>query len=180
MVVLFTVVVLADTITGEIKLSTAITHTGSGTASTLTETITDPWKWGSSTAFIGTNGSATGLSRVYVSSTSIAGSGTNTVDLFSSTLDSFGSVLAFSSVKFIWFAPSNTASSTMTIRPALSSGFTNWTESASGNKVRSGGLLSIMAPDAGGYSVSDGVCDSIIIVNGSTNAGSYVLFVGGI
>ena len=172
--------VLADTITGEIKLSAAITHTGSATASSLTETISDPWKWGASTAFMGTNGSPTGLSRIYVSSTTIAGSGTNTIDLYSSTLDSFGSPLAFSAVKFIWFAPSNTTSSSMTILPASSAGFTNWTESTTGNKIRSGGLLAIMAPDAGGYAVSNGACDSISIINGSTNSGSYVLFVGGI
>jgi hypothetical protein len=172
-------IILADDISGTIKAGISISHAGSGTASTLTETLSDPWKWGTSTAIIGTNGSATGLSKLYVSDATIAGSGTNTLDLYGALTDSFGVAVNLARVKLILIAPANTmAGQSVTLGASASNGMTNALP-ASGNSVLCGGAFFLAGPTAIGYSVSNGVCDTIQIVNDSTNAATCKVIVAG-
>jgi hypothetical protein len=171
--------VLSDDISGTIKAGISINHSGSGTASTLTETLSDPWKWGTSTAIIGTNGSATGLSRLYVASASIVAAGTNTLDLYGALTDSFGAAFSLARVKLVLIAPSNSiAAQTVTLRAAAANGLTNALD-ATGVSVRCGGTFFLAAPDAIGYSVSNGVCDTIEVINDSTNAATCKIIIAG-
>jgi hypothetical protein len=48
----------ADTITGTARVEMNITHTGTNTATTVTEELVNVYKWGGTGAF-GTNGAAT-------------------------------------------------------------------------------------------------------------------------
>ena len=178
-VVLLSNILLADTIDGTIKLSVSLAHAGTNTISSLSESVTDPWRWSGSTSSIDTNGSETGMTKLYLQAGSVVSLGTNTIDLYSATVDSFGNALAFSRVKFIWFCPSNAPYQSMTIRPATSSGLTNWTEGTSGVKVQSGGIFAYMVPNTNAIVVSNGTCDSLEIVNNVTNAGTYSLYIGG-
>ena len=172
---------MADDISGTIKAGIALTHAGSGTASTLTESLSDPWKWGNTTSIIGTNGSATGLGKLYVTSATIVGSGTNSLDFYGSLTDSFGVALNFSKIKLLFAAPSNSMATvqTVTIRPAAANGFTNWTDSVVGVTIRCGGAMILAAPDAVGYVVSNGVCDAMEVVNNSTNAATVKIVIAG-
>jgi hypothetical protein len=174
-------VVMADEISGNIKIAASLTHLGSVTASTLTETLSDPWLWSGATARLGTNGAATGLSKIYAVESAIAGSGTNNLDLYGTMLDSFGATVNMIKVKLMFVSFSNSmASASVTLSPGASAGFTNWNDGATaGVKIRSGGAFFLAAPDATGYPVSNGVCDALQVVNGSTNAGSVKVIIAG-
>jgi len=169
----------ADDITGTIKAGISLTHAGSGTASTLTETLTDPWKWGNTSAIIGTNGSATGLSVLYVANPTIAATGTNSLDLYGVLVDSFGSTVNMLKVKLLLIAPSNSmAGQSVTFRASAANGMTN-AIGVAGTTVQCGGAFLLAAPTAAGYTVSNGVCDSVEIVNDSTNAAGCKIIIAG-
>lgn len=171
--------VMADDISGTIKAGISISHAGSGTASTLTETLSDPWKWGASTAIIGTNGAATGLSKLYVSDATIAASGTNTLDLYGALTDSFGVAVNLARVKLLLIAPANAmAGQSVTLRAAAANGLTNALD-ATGVSVLCGGAFFLAAPTAIGYTVSNGVCDTIEVINDSTNAATCKVIIAG-
>lgn len=171
----------ADDISGNIKIAATMTHLGSVTASTLTETLSDPWLWAGTTARIGTNGAATGLTRIYASETAIAASGTNALDLYGTLLDSFGATVNLSKVKLMFVSFSNSmASASVTLAPGVAAGFTNWNDGATaGVKISAGGAFFLAAPNATGYPVSNTACDALQLVNNSTNAGSVKVIIAG-
>jgi len=172
------IAVAASTIAGRLNISSTITHTG-GTASTLTEELGTLYAWGGNLGTLGTNGSATGLSKLYVASASIVATGTNTLDLYGALTDSFGAAFNLARVKLILVAPSNSmAGQTITFRAAAANGLTNALD-ATGVSVRCGGTFFLAAPDAIGYTVSNGVCDTIEIVNDSTNAAVVKVIIAG-
>jgi hypothetical protein len=172
---------LADDISGSIKLAVSLAHAGTNTISSLSESVTDPWKWGGENPVIGTNGSETGMTRIYLQAGSVSSLGTNTIDLYSATVDSFGNALAFAKVKFIWFCPTIATApyQSLVIRPATANGLTNWTDGTSGVKVQSGGVFAYMVPNTNAIAVVNGSCDSLEIVNTVTNAGTYSIYIGG-
>jgi hypothetical protein len=168
----------ASAISGRLYVLSTVTHT-SGTASTLTEELGNPWYWGGGIGTLGTNGSATGLSKLYVSDATIAASGTNTIDLYGALTDSFGATVNMSKVKLLLIAPSNAmAGQSVTLRASASNGMTNALP-ASGNSVLCGGAFFLAAPTAIGYSVSNGVCDTIEVINDSTNAATVKVIIAG-
>jgi len=170
-------ILYADTISGKIAVKTStVTHTGTSLASTLTEYLPDAFLWAGDSDTIGGTGTASYVSRLLVSSSTIAASGTNTIDLYGAVLDSFAQTANFVRVKGFIFTPTNTVAAPQIIRPAGSAGFTNWTESTSGVSVRSGGCFVYFAPDTNGLPVSNAVCDSVEIVNTGTNAGGYRIY----
>jgi hypothetical protein len=171
----------ADDIGGTIKLAVALSHGGTNTISSLSESVTDPWKWSGDNSSIGTNGSESGMTRLYLQAGTLTSLGTNTIDLQSATVDSFGNALAFTKVKFIWFCPTIATApyQSLIIRPATAAGLTNWTEGTSGVKVQSGGIFAYMAPNTNAIAVAAGACDSLEIVNTVTNSASYSLYIGG-
>lgn len=167
----------ADTISGRIKIDTSdVTHTSSSTASMLTEYLPDAFLWAGTTDRIGDTGTVSYISRLLVSAGTIVANGTNTIDLYGGLLDSFAQTANFVRVKGFIFVPTNSVAAAQIIRPASASGFTNWTESTSGVSVRSGGAFAMFAPDATGFPVSNGVCDTVEIVNTGTNAGGYRVY----
>jgi hypothetical protein len=117
---------------------------------------------------------------LYIVSSNIVAGGTNTHDLYGANVDSFGSPANFSKVKFIWFFPSNATGYSMELRPSETAGMTNWLANVTnGVTVQHKGALAIMAPNATAYAISNGVCDSVTVVNSWTNAGRYTLYFGG-
>ena len=171
--------VMADDIRGTIKTAVSLTHISGATASTVYETISDPWTWGATSANVGTNGAANDLNMVYISNATIAGSGTNTLDLYGTLLDSFGATLNFARIKLLIVAPTNAmAGQSVTLLASAANGMTNALP-ATGNPVLCGGVFFLAAPTAIGYTVSNGVCDVIDIRNDSTNAAVVKVVIAG-
>lgn len=172
----------ADEISGTIRFNPSIVHEGAGSASTLSETITDVWRWNGTSASIGTNGTASDLTAIYAAvSNNMPGGATNTVDLSGAVNDSFGNPLNMTRVKLFVFVPTNAANqaATFTIRPAASAGFTNWCNDAGGVIIPCGGIMKLANPTTNWWPVTGGACDSLEIVNNATNAGGYKLIIAG-
>jgi len=170
----------ADSITGSIKVSPNLTHTGSGAASTLTETISDVWKWAGTSATVGTQGLATAVTMMYViQSNGIPAGATNTIDLYDSVYDSFGVKFKPAKVKGFIFCPTNSmtvAPQTMLVRPASANGWATWmSTTTSAIRVFSGGCFAIFAPCTNAYTVTGATGDLLETVNESTNASGYKL-----
>jgi hypothetical protein len=167
---------VADSITGTLKIGATLTRTG-GTASYLTESVADPASW----SVTANTTNATGASVLYVRQGSLAGSETNAIDLYGALVDSFGQTVNMARVKWLCLTVTNAATSVRVVqlRPATTAGLTNWCDGATGIAVRSPGAFAIFAPDTTGYPVSNAVCDSLEVVNMSTNAAGYELFVVG-
>ena len=176
----------ADTITGSIKIAPNLTHLGNNPASQLVETIVDAWQWAGNSSALGTGTTATAMSLIYAAQTNIAAGATNVLDLAGGLVDSFGKTLTFARVKWMMFAPSNSLSvvtngyQSMLVIPAPANGFSAWQSgTTSAARVYCGGAWAIMAPCTNAYAVTGGTGDLLWIVNESTNAASYRLYIGG-
>ena len=171
----------ADNITGRIRINPSITHAGTGAASTLTEVLENTYQW-AGPAIIGTNGSAAGMSKLWVYAGSMAGGVTQSFDLAGGVTNSFGQTLTFTRVKLMHICPSNSmvVPQTVLLRPAPANGFASWQSGTNdGQRVFSGGAWAVMAPCTNAYAVTGGTGDLLEIVNESTNAASYFLYIGG-
>jgi hypothetical protein len=175
----------ADTITGSIKLSPNLTHEGAGTASDLTETISDVWKWAGTSATIGTQGLATALTKMYVTtSNGIPAGATNQVDLYGALYDSFGNLFQPTKVKGFIFCPTNSLNvasngyQSMLIRPGSANGWATWmSTTTSAIRVYATGMFALFAPTTNAYAVTATTGDILETVNESTNACGYRLFI---
>ena len=172
----------ADEITGNIRVAPSLTHTGTG-ISDLTETISDVWKWAGASSAVGTNGTATALTCMYVgSSNGIPAGATGTVDICGAVADSFGKTFSPVKIKGFIFCPSNSmvAPQSMLIRPAPENGWATWM-SGTTTAVRAwaGGCVAFFAPNTNAYAVTAGTGDLLETVNESTNACSYRLYLFG-
>ena len=173
--------IAADNITGRIRVAPNLTHTGTGSASTLTEVLSDSYLW-AETGIVGTNGSAAGLNKLWVYSGSLAGGATNTFDLAGGVTNSFGQVLTFAHVKFLLLAPSNSmaVAQSVLLQPAPANGWGSWmSTTTSAARVYSGGAWAVFAPCTNAYAVTAGTGDLIDIINESTNAATYRLYIAG-
>jgi hypothetical protein len=176
---------LADDITGSIKIAPNLTHSGAGSASTLTETISDVWKWAGTSATVGTGTTATAISKMYVVvSNGIPAGATNTVDLYGGVYDSFGTLFSPSQVKGFIFCPTNSLSvltngyQSMLIRPSSANGWATWmSTTTSAIRVKAGGMFALMAPCTNAYAVTATTGDLLETVNESTNACGYSLYI---
>jgi hypothetical protein len=172
----------ADAITGSVRLTPNLTHLGNNPAAQLVETIADVWQWAGSSSQLGTGTTATAMSLIYAQSTNIAAGATNVFDLAGGLVDSFGKTLTFARVKFLMLAPSNSmaVAQSVLVIPASENGFSTWQSgTTSAARVYSGGAWAIMAPCTNAYAVTGGTGDLLWIVNESTNAASYRLYIGG-
>jgi hypothetical protein len=169
-------ILCADTYTGTISVSPAIVHQ-STTASSLMESLSTVYSY---TISSGT-GNVAYVNCLYTKSGTIVAAGTNTIDLYGTVLNSFGSTLNVVRVKGMILCPSNSVGSPVIFRPSTSGGFTNWTAdtSADGVKVRSGGCFAIFAKDTTAYPVTATTCDSLDIVSTATNSTTYSLYIFG-
>lgn len=170
----------ADNITGRIRINPAITHTGTGTASTLSEAVENVYQW-AGTAIIGTNGSAAGLNKLWVMQATLAAGATNTYDLAGGVTNSFGQVLTFARVKMMVAVPSNSmaVAQTVLIQPSPVNGFSWQSTTTSATRVYSGGAWAVFAPSTNAYAVTAGTGDCFDVINESTNAVTVNLYIAG-
>jgi hypothetical protein len=172
----------ADTITGTARVEMNITHTGTNTATTVTEELVNVYKWGGTGAF-GTNGAAAGVGRMYAATLSLGAGATNTLDLAGSLTDSFGASLTFARVKFLSITPSNSmaVAQSVLVRPAPANGWATWmSTTTSAVRVWSGGcVVPVMCPQTNAPAVTAGTGDLLDIVNESTNAATVTVIILG-
>ena len=175
----------ADDITGTIRVSPNVTHSGDGAASTLTETLADVWKWAGTSATLGTGTTATAISKMYVVvSNGIPGGATNQVDLYGAVYDSFGNLFSPTQVKGFIFCPTNAASivtngyQSMLIRPASVNGWATWmSDTTAAIRVKSTGVFALFAPCTNAYAVTATTGDLLETVNEATNTCGYRLYI---
>jgi hypothetical protein len=170
-----------DNITGRIRILPNLTHTGTAGASTLTEVLENTYEW-AGTAIVGTNGSAAGMSKLWVYGGTISGGATQSFDLAGGVTNSFGATLTFARVKMMVLCPSNSmaVAQSVLLRPAPANGFASWQSGTNdGARVFSGGAWAVMAPQTNAYAVTAGTGDLLEIANESTNAATYRLYIGG-
>ena len=175
-------VLLADEITGTIRISPTITHNGANAAADLTETISDVWKWAGTSATIGTQGLATALTKMYVAvSNNFPAGATNTLDLYGGLTDSFGNSFTPAKVKGFIFCPTNNMTvppQSMLVRPDHSAGWRSWMDTTgSAVRVFSGGAFALFAPVTNAYTVTDATADTLTLINESTNQCGYKIYI---
>ncbi len=172
----------ADTITGLARVELNLTHTGTNTATTVTETLVNAYKWGG-TGALGTNGAAAGVGYMYAAVLSLGAGATNTLDLAGSLKDAFGATLTFSKVKYLSIAPSNNmaVAQSVIVQPAPANGWGTWmANTTSAVRVWSGGCaVPVMCPQTNAPAVTAGTGDLLDIINESTNAATVTVIILG-
>ena len=160
-VVLCAAIVCADSITGILRVTPGLTHTGTGSASTLTEKLDTIQTW----TISGTTNAAS-LTKMFVQSFTLTGAAGTNFDLHSSLNDSFGQAVSFDTVKFFAVIAGSNNLDSVGVGGAATNPMTNWVADASDIiKVRPNSSFYMFAPDTTGYAVTNGVADTIGVTN---------------
>jgi hypothetical protein len=119
-----------------------------------------------------TNGTgANQAQNIYAATRSLNASSNEDLDLAASLANGLGSTITFGAVKALYVKAASTNGSTLTVKCPASNGVTGWVVAAGdGVKLRPGGILLLVAPDATGYAVTAGTGDLINIVNDDSGA----------
>lgn len=169
--------VIADTITGNVRVTPNITHNGSGSASSFRETISSLQSW----TVAGTTNN-TSLTKLWVKHDVLPSSGSTNYDLHTSMNDSFGQAVNFAKVRFFAVVTASSNAAPIGIGGAASGALTNWVGDASDIvKVPQGSGFYLFAPDATGFVVSNGVSDTLAVTNYSSASNAYYdIYIGGL
>lgn len=115
----------------------------------------------------------------YGAGRSIAGSGTDVLDLAGVLTDAFGAVLTFTKVKAIVILPAATNASTLKMGGGTNPIVSLFNAGTDKLVLRPGGLFVLACTDATGYAVVATTGDNITITNDSASASTYdILIVG--
>lgn len=109
---------------------------------------------------------------------SLTNSETRAVNVATGLADSFGDAISITRVRFLAISADAGNLGTFSVGGASANTFTNWVVNADDRIVlRPGGLALFVAPDLPGYAI--GAANSLQLLNLSTNAAGFVLYVGG-
>lgn len=115
----------------------------------------------------------------YGANRSIAGSGTDVLDLAGTLVDAFGATLTFTKVRAIVIMPSASNGSTLKMGGGTNPIVSLFNANTEKLVLRPGGLFMLVAPDATGYAVVAATGDNLTISNDSASAATYdILIVG--
>ena len=124
----------------------------------------------------GTN--ANQMTTVALLDSSLTNSETRAISMLSDLKDAFGDTVTIGRVRFFAITSDSDNIGRFSIGGAPDGAFTNWVADASDKVLlRPGGLALFLAPDAAGYAI--GTNDQLRLVNLSTNAAGFNLYVGG-
>ena len=116
-----------------------------------------------------TGAGANQANEVFSDTRTLADNTSESLDLAGSLTNPFGVTVAFARVKLIYIK-NKSSTQVLSIGGAASNQFVNWVADSSDIiKLRPGGVLLLIAPDATGYAVTAGTGDLLKIANG--NAG---------
>ena len=133
-------------------------------------------------SFVFTNGSgANQASVLFTDSRTLAASASEDLDLNGVLLDAFGASVALTKVKALIILADAANTNDVVIGGATSNGFVSLFGTATDKvKVKPGGLIAAVAPDANGYAATAGTADLLHIANGGAGtAVSYKIIVIG-
>lgn len=119
--------------------------------------------------------------RLFTDQRTLAASATENLDLSGVLTDAFGASLAFTEVKALVIKAAAGNTNDVLVGGAASNGFiTPFGDATDVVRVRPGGTLVLVAPDATGYAVTAGTGDLLKIANsaGSTSVTYDVVIVG--
>lgn len=126
------------------------------------------------------DGSGAGKStKAYAASRTIAGSGSDALDLAGVLVDAFGSVLTFTKVRAVAVAASAANAGTLKMGAGtapMGSFFGAGTERL---VIRPGGFILLAAPDATAYAVTASTADTLTISNDSASLSAYDIVIIG-
>lgn len=110
----------------------------------------------------------------------LADSATEDLDLAGSLTNGLGVTVALARVKFIYIKNRSTTQ-VLSVGGAASNQFINWVGDATDViKIRPGGFLLLVAPDATGYAVTASTGDKLKIANGAAGqSADYDIVIGG-
>lgn len=139
-------------------------------AAPLSDSITYTW----------TNGDAADKAQQLVSDERTTDGTGESLDLAGGLTNGFGQTVTFTKVKLLSIEASSTNTQTVDVGGAAGTQFVNWVANSSDIvKVRPGGVLILVAPDATGYAVGAGTADLLKIKAGATASVTYKIVVIG-
>lgn len=127
-----------------------------------------------------TGAGANGANEFFSDTRTLADSASESLDLAGSLTNGLGVTVALARVKFIYIKNKSTTQ-VLSVGGAASNQFINWVGDATDIvKLRPGGFLLLVAPDATGYAVTAGTGDLLKIANGAAGASTdYDIVIGG-
>lgn len=118
-------------------------------------------------------------SKTFAASRTIAGSGSDPLDLAGVLTDAFGSALTFTKIRLIAISSSATNASTLKMGAGTAPMGSFFGANTERLIIRPGGFVLIAAPDATGYAVTATSADTLTISNDSASVSAYdILIVG--
>lgn len=155
---------MAQTFSGNIKLSLAGTFSGDNDLSTLSQAINY------SKSYNLTNGTgADQANMIWMDQRTITASSTDDLDLAGSLTNAFGTTITFTSIKGIIVYAATANTNDVLIGGDGSAAFINWVSNSSDIVVvKPGGLFALVNPQANGYAVTATTGDILQIANSSS------------
>lgn len=117
--------------------------------------------------------------KTYAASRTIAGSGSDPLDLAGVLADAFGAPLTFTKVRAIAIAASSANASTIKMGAGTAPMGTLFGANTERLVIRPGGFVLITAPDATGYAVTATTADTLTISNDSASLSAYDIVIVG-
>lgn len=167
---------MAKTLTGSIRLDVAANFLN---AIDLSE-ASFPFRLNQLYTFTDGTG-ANQIKSMFTDQRTLSASATEDLDLAGSLTDVYGATITFTKVKLLMVRAASGNTNDVLVGGAGSNGFTSWVGDATDVvKVKPGGSLILVAPDATGYAVTAGTGDLLTITNsaGSTSVTYDIVILG--
>jgi len=117
------------------------------------------------------------MNQLWSSQRTLTNGANETINILGGITNSFGSALTMSEVRLISFSSASANTDQITIGGASANAFSSWLGDPSDTvKLRPGGYLLAIAPDATGYAVSTN--GNIKVSNDGTNSVIYDVYIG--
>jgi len=124
-----------------------------------------------------TGAGADQMQTIVTDAATLTNSASRTIDL-TSVVNGFGDAVSFSSVRFLAVTASSDNLDPIDIGAAGATAFVNWIGGTNQTiRIRPGGAVAFVAPDATGYAVSTN--GLLRFLNTGTNDAAYVAYIGG-
>lgn len=137
--------------------------------------------WGASNAFT-TGTGANQAQNVWTDTRTLAASGTEDLDMNGVLLDAFGGTISFTKIKAIIVKADPNNTNDVTFGPKATNGLISPFNAATDRvKVKPGGVVVMVAPDANGYAVTAATADILTVTNGGAGSSvTYTIIVVGV
>ena len=162
---------LAESFSGNLLIRPDWTHKKTG-ATIASESFGTIYNW----TF--TSGNSTNqMNQLWVSRRTLASNAVETINIAGGITNSFGTVLTMAKVRLIWIGANSTNAGPILVGGADANTFSTWAGDDSDKvRIRPGGGVMLIAPDATGFAVSTN--GNLAVTNESAAAVSYDIYIG--